>query len=115
MKYLAILFVLFPMVIFAQGGASGPPTSPTGFAYPNCDNKCEQNQKCTMDMQTRRYYCMSYNNVPQGIVAIDCKTIGGTPMKQCPFSHIMVTSLDGVIPVTGRPQCCIAKSKFKVR
>jgi hypothetical protein len=129
MKYLAILFILFPMVIFAAtpgpnpGSASTPGPNPSkGYATTNCDNKCTKDQRCSLS-DDERYYCNNLkgnsDKTPKPLeVYISCKTIGGVFKGKCSSNEITVSAISGKTEIPIREhkpgQCCIAKSQLKV-
>jgi len=130
MKYLVILMILFPMVVFADMPGRDPsrtakpgPDPSYGYATKDCDNKCTKNQQCTLSREDERYYCNnlkdSSDKTPKPLeVYISCKTIGGIFKSKCSSNEIAVSSISGKTEIPIREykpgQCCILKSKLKV-
>ena len=58
MKYVAMLMILFPTLVFAQDFKT------TVFSTPNCDNKCPKTWECREGGTKGEYYCHSTINTP---------------------------------------------------
>jgi len=58
MKYVAMLMILFPTLVFAQDFRT------TVFSTPNCDNKCPKTWECREGGTKGEYYCTSTINTP---------------------------------------------------
>lgn len=68
MKYLTVLFILFPMLVFAAEPATSPTPAATGYTTKNCDNKCSKAQVCTLT-DDGKYNCTTK---PSGYKTKDC-------------------------------------------
>ena len=125
MKYLAILFILFPLLVLAAQPTVSPNPNPnaTGYATKNCDNKCTKDQQCALSIDDERYYCNNSkgysDKTPRPLeVYVSCKTIGGVFKGKCSSNEITVSAISGKTEIPIREhkpgQCCIAKSQLKV-
>lgn len=107
MKYLVILMVLLPMVVFAQPTPPNPPAPPhyTGKLNPNPNPNlgADPNPNPNPNLAT---------------ISLTCEQAGAVAKTKCSSSDIQIFGIEGTIPISvtnPKGQCCIPKSKLRIR
>jgi hypothetical protein len=105
MKYLVILLILFPMVVFSQTSSNPSPGPSAAPGSEKCIPPCAKNQSCQVDTETGQYACVSRKPSGSQLSPIPTPGPGDTDKDQKESHHNLVLAEKGIL---------ICQSKFAI-